>query len=122
MQTLTGVPFVDCSNGLGPIAPDGAQAVIASVKHFSLINLKTGAVRDVKGAAGTDACTWSPDGTRLACNRNGRILVVDVRTAQVREIGGSGNGHAVWSPDGRSLLVFRSQLLCLATLYGEVSR
>ena len=54
VQTLTGCRLSIAATDR-PIAPDGAQAVIASVKHFSLINLKTGAVRDVKGAAGTDA-------------------------------------------------------------------
>ena len=108
-----------CRDGSGSISPDGKQAAITNNKALSLLNFETGAVQVIKAASAARVCTWSPDGTSIACNRDGKILVVDVNTLRLREIGGAGNGPAEWSPDGKSLLVLRSQPSCLATLYGE---
>jgi tricorn protease-like protein len=119
VRALRAGSSVDCRQGPGPISPDGKRAAVAGGKQLSLVSLETGAVQVIKGANRTDMCAWSPDGRLLACNRDGKILIVDVSTSRLREIDGSGNGLTEWSPDGRSLLVFRSQLSCLPTLYGD---
>jgi WD40 repeat protein len=119
VQTLRAGAALDCSHGPGPISPDGRRAVISSGKQLGLLDLESGGVEIIKGVNEADSCSWSPDGRLLACTGAGKIAVVDIETSRVRKIGGSGNGRAEWSPDGRTLLVIRSQLSCLPTLYGD---
>jgi WD40 repeat protein len=118
LHTLRAGPSVDCGRALGPVSPDGKYAVSASGNQLGLLDLVTGAFQAIKGMTEVGPCTWSPDGKLLACIRDGRIAVVDIITSQVRNIGGSGNGRAEWSPDSKSLLVFRDELSCKPTLYG----
>lgn len=113
------VPPDGCRKGLGPMSPDGKRAVGVNGAKAGLLDLETGAFQSVKGLVDAVSCNWSPDGARFACDQDGRIVVVDLETLRLRRIGGSGNSAPQWSPDGKSLLVLRSQLSCLPTLYGE---
>ncbi len=110
---------LDCRQGPGPISPNGRLAVSAGGGQLGLLDLETAAHRIMNGLGSADSCNWSPDSRLLACNHEGAIVVVDVETCRLRKMGGRGNGDAEWSPDGKHLLVFRSQLSCMPTLYGE---
>ena len=52
------------------MSPDGKRAVSKSGKQLDLLNLKTGAVRIIKGISANMRCAWSPDGRWVACVRN----------------------------------------------------
>jgi hypothetical protein len=107
VRTLRAAAPGDCRKGLGPISPDGKRAVSENGAKAGLLDLETGAFQFVKGLGGAVYCNWSPDGSRFACSRGGKIAVVDVGTLRLR------------SPDGKNLLVQRYQLSCLGTLYFE---
>jgi Tol biopolymer transport system component len=56
---------------------------------------------------GSNCATWSPNARFLATiGADGRLSVVDVRTARVRGLPGVGTAESLaWSPDSRTLLV-----------------
>jgi hypothetical protein len=119
VRTLRTGTIVDCRQGLGPISPNGEQAVVASGKGLGLLNFTTGAFQTLRGMSAADTCSWSPDGTSLACVGRRKIFVLDISDFRPRRVGGPGDSRPKWSPDGSSLLVLQSQLSCIPTLYGD---
>jgi WD40 repeat protein len=119
--------FPDCGGGGGDVSPDGARALSYSGGNLCLINLATGAAQAIDGlkGLGRDDVTWkhqvvwSPDGKWIAVARDGGIILVDPTTSRLKKIGGGGNSIVDWSPDSTKLLVLKSQLSCMTSLYFE---
>ena len=109
-----------CGGEGGLLSPDGKRVVRASGKEARLIELRTGADRVIKGGGADTAWTWSPDGQWIAGIRNREIVLINSDdTSRPRNLGASGDGGVQWSPDSKYLLLRKSQLSCLPTLYGE---
>jgi hypothetical protein len=111
-----------CGGSGGVASPNGGWAVITGGKNLRLADLKTGAVKSIKGTQGDMQVAWSPSGHLIACIRNHRITLVDLKDGSQppRSLGSSGDGPIAWSPDSRYLLLRKSPILsCAFTPYGE---
>lgn len=89
---------------LAPISPDGAYVVYNDRDdRIRLLDLEAGKCRGLTPPG--VACfgpTWSPDSRRLAVQTlTGRVLVVDIRTGQVVDLGQGGSPS--WSADGNAV-------------------
>jgi hypothetical protein len=88
------------------------------------MSLNGGKERTVKGAKSDAGCEWAPNGQQLACVSNNEIGLVNVDADVqsylfVRKLGGAGDSAVAWSPDSRFLLIRKSEVSCLTSLYGE---
>jgi hypothetical protein len=99
-------PFYFTWPPIGVISPNGDTAALALPRHggattVHLINLRTGAVKDLGVAVGTKTITlgvpandldeesmvWSPDSHWLFVAANNKLVVVNARTDRVASIG-----------------------------------
>jgi len=118
--------FPGCGGGGGEVSPDGKRVLGHSGGDLALIDLETGTpeiIHGFKDISRQDApwrgqATWSPDGKWVAVFRDGGVTVVDLKTFGLRKIGRA-SGLFGFSPDSTKLLVSKSQLSCLPTLYFE---
>ncbi len=71
--------------------------------------------RITRGFPNDDQPAWSPDGLRIAFGRDGKVVVLDLRTGGLRTLAKGGDPD--WAPDGRRLVfrVFRAGREYLAT-------
>ncbi len=97
--------FPDCG---GAISPDGKHSVEFPGNHLSIVDLDTGAVRDV--GDGLSGATWSPDARWIAAvsHKQGAtslVLIDAYHTDRRRNLGRLNDSQAQWSPDAKSLLV-----------------
>ncbi|WP_170323993.1 TolB family protein [Cryptosporangium phraense] len=93
------------------ISPDGTRVLYGAssdpgnpqVEHLHLLDLRSGATRDLHTKAMTAA--FSPDGTKVAIGNDGESVILDPATGG-RTPGPLGRrlaGDDAWSPDGRTL-------------------
>jgi hypothetical protein len=88
-----------------PISADGLRVVRRVAKGFSIVDLRSGLPREIKGLSSAGRCTWSPNGLWVACASGGQILLVDAGDpSRQRSLGASGV-FFVWSPDSQRLLL-----------------
>jgi hypothetical protein len=87
-----------------PISADGQRVVRRVGRELSIVDLRGGLGREVKGLSSDARCAWSPDGHWIACISGGRLILVDTQEpSNPRNIAA---GLAVaWSPDSRRLLL-----------------
>jgi hypothetical protein len=109
-----------CGGAGGLTSPDGKRAVSHSGKKLELLDLNTRAVQPMKGVGAAAFCEWAPDGLSIACISNRRLFLVDAtKPSQSKDLRTSGSGPVAWSPDSKRLLLMKSQVSCLPTLYGQ---
>ena len=104
--------FPDCG---GDISPDGKYVLNSSRAEGNLLtvrDLDTGAVRPV-GRNMTGA-TWSPDGRWIAAIRHvsgsSDVILIDAANISRRKnLGGTSDTQAMWSPDSKNLLLSKLQ-------------
>jgi len=110
-----------CGGPGGLLSPDEKQAVVKAGKQLGLLNVETRAARTLKGTSVDMQCAWSPNGQWIAGVRNGQITLIgaEENTPGPRNLGASGDGPVQWSPDSKFLLLRKSQLSCIPSLYGE---
>jgi Tol biopolymer transport system component len=77
--------------------------------------------RITHGFPNDDQPAWCPDGQRIAFGRDGKVVVLDLRTGGLRTLAKGGDPD--WAPDGRRLVfrVFRSGREYLATVRADGS-
>ncbi|MGC2656451.1 MAG: hypothetical protein WA324_00630 [Bryobacteraceae bacterium] len=113
-----------CGGPAGLLTPDGKRVLRERGKGLVVMSLNDGKERTVKGAKSDAECEWSPNGQQLACVSNDEIGLVNVDAdvqsySIVTKLGGAGDSAVAWSPDSRFLLIRKSELSCLTSLYGE---
>lgn len=108
----------------GSVSPDGKRdlrikrELRAPSGQLILRELATGAEQIIgKGYA---AASWSPDGRWIAAVHEPKdIVLIDTNNLSKKIKLGSGDGPLVWSPDSKWLVLPRSELSCVFTLYFE---
>lgn len=119
-RRLSATAATPCGGDGGLMSPDYKRALVNSGNQLGLLDLKTGAIRTIKGMSREMRWTWSPDGQWIAGVRGGRIFLVAADdTSRARTLGSAGDGPVVWSPDSKCLLLRKSPLSCALTFYGE---
>jgi len=96
-------------------SPDGARIAFASPDDHLILATPAGATHDTGAIVAQFAVrvgSWSPDGTRFVFEAalakgglTGPLTVISTSTDTTRIVGSNRVGDAVWSPDGRTLLV-----------------
>lgn len=91
-------------------SPDGRFALVVDRDQLVLVDVKRDVFRTIPALDNDyiDAAAFSPDGTRLAVDQTGELLVYDLRRLQTppwRAFAGAGLEGVAWSPDSRWLLV-----------------
>jgi Tol biopolymer transport system component len=78
-------------------------------------------LRLTRGFSQDEQPSWSPDGTRIAFTRDGKVAVLDLASKRVRVL--TSGRDPDWSPDGRRLVfaVFRRGREWLATVSADGS-
>lgn len=120
------------------LSPDGTQLLVPVAGHLFVYTIEGGAVRELPrdGGYANDA-RFSPDGTKVACVRDGDIWVIDVAAGTQRKVT-TRNEHTTnglaefvaqeemgryhgywWSPDGRYLVFQENDNRPVQTLYAS---
>jgi hypothetical protein len=103
--------FPECGGGKGPISPDGRRVLRTSGKRLEMVDIETGAKRLL--GDGMAAASWSPDGSWIAANHEGSLVLIDAdATTHKKNLGESGEGPAQWSQDSKSLLLSKTDWRC----------
>ena len=85
-------------------SPDGMELAYATHGHVRVVDVATGASREIMSRAGHCSLAWSPDGSRIAVTYNGMLKLIDPE-------GGNrstlvvlpGIVQPTWSPDGERI-------------------
>ena len=86
--------------------PQGREVVARTASlAFFLLDIRTGARREIQGVVDGRTAAFSPDGKRIASWADGGIVLVDAGTAALTRLEGtkSFGGTPRWSPDGTRL-------------------
>src|SRR5262245_62168485 len=73
---------------------------VAGISTLATLN-PDGSAKHFVGADGRDGA-WSPDGSRIACERFGQVWVVNANGRNAHSLGVDGNAPT-WSPDGTKI-------------------
>jgi WD40 repeat protein len=111
--------FPDCGAGRGETSPDGRRVLGYAGGFLCVTDLATGASQLIRGLKGVSEGAWSPDGKWIGAIRDGIVFLVDPKTFRLKKIGKASEGSIEWSPDSTKLLVIRSQISCMPSLYFE---
>ncbi|MGD2101333.1 MAG: hypothetical protein PVG83_03795 [Acidimicrobiia bacterium] len=90
------------------VSADGSQIVVGTVDGLVVTDPDGTGAEPVAGTADAQFPVWSPDGTRIAFARSGRLYIVGYEPytapTPVTEPDTVGTNHLDWSPDGSTLL------------------
>lgn len=88
----------------GPTNPHLGRPLVGALW---LLDLDTGVAEPVPESGASTAAAFSPDAARLAVQKAGGVMVVDLTSEGLRVLPGGGvlAGPEAWSPDGRLLAV-----------------
>jgi dipeptidyl aminopeptidase/acylaminoacyl peptidase len=103
----------DCG---GPLSPDGKRELHSSGEQLSILDLSTGKSTPI--GQGMKRPSWSPDGRWIAVVEGKNGVLMDAADPSKKRRLAPADGRMIWSPDSKYLLLQRSQISCLASLYG----
>jgi Tol biopolymer transport system component len=89
----------------GAIVVSSTQSSVASGEVYAVAPDGTGRVNLTRNPAADSDAVWSPDGTRIAFERDTSVAVMDAHGSSQLVLGGG--SEPAWAPDGRRLAFVR---------------
>ena len=86
-------------------SPDGMDLAYATHGHVQVVDVATGASREIMSHTGHCSLAWSPDGSRIAVTHDGMLELIDPEggnRSTLVELPGF-IGQPTWSPDGERI-------------------
>ena len=86
-------------------SPDGMDLAYATHGHVQVVDVATGASREIMSRAGHCSLAWSPDDSRIAVAHDGMLELIDPEggnRSKLVELPGF-VGQPTWSPDGERI-------------------
>jgi Tol biopolymer transport system component len=86
-------------------SPDGMDLAYATHGHVQVVDVATGASREIMSRNGWCSLAWSPDGSRIAVAHDGTLELIDPEggnRSTLVELPGF-IGQPTWSPDGERI-------------------
>jgi hypothetical protein len=104
----------------GFLSPDGKRTVTNTGTDAHIVTLQSASAQTIRQSSASTYWTWSPDGRWVAGIVNGDIILVDSNdTPRAKDLGTSGDGSIMWSPDSTRLLIVREESSCAPTIIGR---
>ena len=105
LVALPGSAGADFPGRNGAIVVSSAQSTVASGEVYAVATDGTGRVNLTRNPAADSDAVWSPDGTRVAFERDKSVAVMDAHGSSQLVLGRG--AEPAWSPDGRRLAFVR---------------